>query len=86
MRCEWSLVIEEKQDNLNYYLFPDRDEMGRFSAKLVSDEIKRLFKIKDEIRIIFVSAPSQDELLKYLILQMMKFIGQKLLAFTWMSI
>src|SRR5699024_7852035 len=49
-----------------YYVGKTRDDMGRLAAKIAGDQIKQLLTQKDDIRIIFASAPSQDEVLSYL--------------------
>src|SRR5699024_6345596 len=43
-----------------------RNEMGKASAQLTAERIKRVLEEKKEARIIFASAPSQDEFLYYL--------------------
>lgn len=61
-----NIVHEGKKDKLTYYVGKTRDDMGRLAAKLAGDQIKQLLTKKDEVRIIFASAPSQDEILSYL--------------------
>jgi glucosamine-6-phosphate deaminase len=56
-------------DNLNVSIYSNRQEMGKKAAFDIVDKLKSLLKIKDEVRIIFAAAPSQDdmtaELIKY---------------------
>lgn len=60
------ILLTGKKDKLNYYVALTRDEMGKFAAKLARDKIKQLLQEKEEVRIIFASAPSQNEFLHYL--------------------
>jgi glucosamine-6-phosphate deaminase len=53
-------------DRLNVICASDRNELGKISARHVSDVIINLLEIKDELRIIFAAAPSQNEFLKEL--------------------
>ena len=53
-------------DRLNVFIASDRNELGKISAKHVSDVIINLLEIKEELRIIFAAAPSQNEFLKEL--------------------
>lgn len=53
-------------DRLNVVIASDRNELGKISAKHVSDVIINLLEIKDELRIIFAAAPSQNEFLQEL--------------------
>src|SRR5690625_1785147 len=61
-----NIVHEGKKDELKYYVCSTRDEMGKLAANLASKHIKKLLAEKEEIRVIFASAPSQDETLHYL--------------------
>lgn len=62
-----SIIHEDKRNNLYYYVGKTREDMGKLAATIAGDRIKKLLKQKDEVRIIFASAPSQDEMLSYLI-------------------
>lgn len=53
-------------DRLKVFIASDRNELGKISAKHVSDVIINLLEIKDELRIIFAAAPSQNEFLQEL--------------------
>ncbi len=55
-----------KIDSLEVLIYPDRSEMGRASGEFIAEKIKAILEQKDEIRIIFAAAPSQEETLKYL--------------------
>lgn len=53
--------------SLETYVFDTRREMGLDAAKAVSEKICALLKTKDEIRMIFAAAPSQNEFLEALV-------------------
>jgi len=55
-----------KVDSLEVIVYPDRTEMGKASGELIAKKIKAILEQKDEIRMIFAAAPSQEETLKYL--------------------
>lgn len=59
--------IRGNSDNLKYHVFNNRDDMGKYASNQVVQEIIRLLKKKDEIRMIFAAAPSQNEFLSYLV-------------------
>jgi glucosamine-6-phosphate deaminase len=54
-----------KKDKLLVKTFTTRDEMGKAAAADVAAVIKKLFKTKPTINMIFAAAPSQDEFLAY---------------------
>lgn len=56
-----------QKDKLHYYVLENRDKMGELAANIASERIKKLMEKQDEIRIIFASAPSQNEVLQHLI-------------------
>ena len=56
-----------KVDNLLVKVMPNRNEMGKVSAKDISDKIKELLLQKSEINVIFAAAPSQNDVLKSLV-------------------
>ena|SRR5699024_6654481 len=60
------IIHKGKKDKLNYHVCKDRDVMGKLSADFAIKEIKRLLTEKEEVRIVFASAPSQNEVLHYL--------------------
>lgn len=60
-------TIRFKKDKLNVEIFPSRIEMGKKVAADVSMKIKELLTQKDEVNIIFAAAPSQEELLQFLV-------------------
>jgi glucosamine-6-phosphate deaminase len=66
IKAETNAATFEK-DKLSVGVFPMRDELGKSAAKDVANKIHNLLDEKDEINIIFASAPSQEELIKYLI-------------------
>lgn len=59
-------IYEGKSDKLNYYVCSERNDMGKLAAEFVATEIKNILKEKEEVRIIFASAPSQNEFFKHL--------------------
>ncbi|MGD6831823.1 glucosamine-6-phosphate deaminase [Sutcliffiella halmapala] len=60
-------IKEGKKEKLTYYVFENRDSMGRAAATDVAEQIVKLQGEQDEIRMIFAAAPSQNEVLHYLI-------------------
>lgn len=60
------LVEAGKKDKLNYYVCESRESMGKIAAQLGGERITELLKTKQEVRIVFAAAPSQDEVLKHL--------------------
>ncbi|WP_099354507.1 glucosamine-6-phosphate deaminase [Fredinandcohnia onubensis] len=61
------VVKKGQEDQLSYFVFETRSEMGEFAARDVSDRIVRLQQNQDEIIMVFAAAPSQNEFLQYLI-------------------
>ncbi len=57
------------KDELTFKVLADRPEVGRASADEVSQAINDLLKVQDKVRIIFASAPSQNEFLAELLLR-----------------
>jgi glucosamine-6-phosphate deaminase len=55
-----------KVDKLEVAVYPSRQEMGEQAGKDVEARILELLEQKDEIRMIFAAAPSQNEVLAYL--------------------
>ena len=55
------------KDKLTIKMFADKSEMGTTSAKEISEKIKELLLVKDELNIVFAAAPSQNEVLKNLV-------------------
>ena len=53
-------------DNLDVYIHPDRKSMGADCAKQACGVMRRRLEEKDELNIIFASAPSQDALFEAL--------------------
>jgi glucosamine-6-phosphate deaminase len=51
---------------LNVSILHDRKMVGESAAKNVAKTIGRILEMKDEVRIIFAAAPSQNEFLEYL--------------------
>lgn len=61
------MIKEFKKENLNIKVFSNRKLLGKNAADNVSGLIKELLKKQDEVRIIFGSAPSQDEFIDELV-------------------
>ncbi len=55
-----------KFENLNVQVYENRKEMGKSAATDVISKIKGLLQEKEQIRMIFASAPSQNEFLENL--------------------
>ncbi len=52
--------------DLKINVFPTREEMGIAAGRDVESRLVSLLKKKDEVRMVFAAAPSQNELLEYL--------------------
>ena len=61
-----TLLINNKKDQLNYQVYETRDAMGQAAAQYTEELLVKLQNEQDSIRIIFASAPSQNEFLAYL--------------------
>jgi len=72
-------VKEFRVDKLNTKIFDNREEMGSAAAENVFQRINELIKEKDELRIVFAAAPSQNEFLAELITK--KIDWSKIIAF-----
>jgi glucosamine-6-phosphate deaminase len=55
-----------KVDKLEVAVYPDRAEMGEQAGKEIEAGILELLEQKDELRMIFAAAPSQNEVMAYL--------------------
>ncbi|SFD76607.1 glucosamine-6-phosphate deaminase [Bacillus sp. OV194] len=55
--------LTSRADRLNVKVFETRKEMGQQAASDVSSKIKELLSIQENLRMVFASAPSQNELL-----------------------
>ncbi len=62
-----SVVTEEILDGLRVRVYPTRDEMGRAAARDVADRMRGLLASQGRVRMVFASAPSQNELLDHLV-------------------
>jgi glucosamine-6-phosphate deaminase len=60
--------IKGKKDNLTYYVFENRKEMGQYAAQDVAENIIKLQQQQKEIRMIFAAAPSQNEFLESILM------------------
>lgn len=54
-------------EKLSVNIFATREEMGKYAGKEVVSKIRELLEGKNEINMIFAAAPSQEELIEYLI-------------------
>jgi len=54
-------------DQLHVSVFEDRTELGSKGAELVSNTMKKILKQKDELNMIFASAPSQMDIINELL-------------------
>lgn len=61
-----TILQEGKKDKLNYYVSPNRDNMGMLAAQYAAKKMKEKLSENDEVRVIFASAPSQNEFLHHL--------------------
>ncbi len=52
--------------HLNVNVFPTRHDMGLAAGRDVEARVAGLLRVKDEVRMIFAAAPSQNEMLDYL--------------------
>lgn len=61
------MMKQWKQDQLLIKKYPTREEMGAGAAADAEKVIARIIQEKGEINMIFAAAPSQNEMLKYLL-------------------
>ncbi|WP_408008525.1 glucosamine-6-phosphate deaminase [Pseudalkalibacillus sp. A8] len=61
-----SPVQIDKVDHLEVKTFADRKALGDNAGRQIAEKIKDLLQQKDEIRMVFAAAPSQNEVLSYL--------------------
>lgn len=69
-----------KKDSLNYFVFENREEMGKAAAIDTAEQIVGLQENQDEIRMVFAAAPSQNEFLYHLV-QDQRIKWEKITAF-----
>ena len=60
-------VTTETVDSLQVKVYPTRQEMGQAAGQAVEAKIRELLAQQEVIRIVFAAAPSQNELLAYLV-------------------
>lgn len=60
-------IQQETVDRLSVRVYANRQSMGRDAAKHTADKMKELISQKDNIRMVFAAAPSQNEFLEALI-------------------
>lgn len=60
-------MLSFKKNNLEVYIFENRQIMGDSAAKDISNCIKNVLSVKSECNIIFAAAPSQNDVLKSLV-------------------
>ena len=56
-----------RKELLGVKIYEDREKMGFYAAKDISEYISKLLKNKEEINIVFAAAPSQNDVLKSLV-------------------
>lgn len=61
------LIKEYEKDLLTCKVFSDRDSMGRYAARVIAEKMRELLEQQDEITMVFAAAPSQNDVLRYLI-------------------
>jgi glucosamine-6-phosphate deaminase len=61
------LIKEYKKDRLVCKVFSDRDSMGKYAATQIAETMRKLLSCQQEINMIFAAAPSQNEVLAYLV-------------------
>jgi len=60
-------IKSEIVDQLKYEVYNQREDMGISAGRKAANVIKEALKEKDEVRIIFACAPSQNEMLHELL-------------------
>ncbi len=60
-------IKEYEKDRLLCKVFPDRDSMGKYAGRQIAETMRKLLRSQEEINMIFAAAPSQDEVLSYLV-------------------
>jgi len=63
---ENGLLREFRAGELNVLVYENRDLLGQSAAKAVADQMKKNISEKGKVRVMFASAPSQNDFLKYL--------------------
>ncbi len=66
-QCMIAMKIN-RYKHLNVNVFPTRGEMGLAAGRDIEARVAGLLKVKDEVRMVFAAAPSQNEMLDYLAL------------------
>jgi len=60
-------MIQFRKDQLDVEIYKTRKEMGKVAAEVIAAKLKDLLTKKDEVRIIFAAAPSQDDMTENLV-------------------
>lgn len=60
---EKNLIKEFHVDRLKVEIYPGRTEMGRAAAHAVGERLRNAQRTKDDIRMVFAAAPSQNDFL-----------------------
>lgn len=60
------LIGSTRVDNLNIRVCKNRVDLGIVSGQDIKEKINEILSVRKEIRIVFASAPSQEETLKFL--------------------
>jgi glucosamine-6-phosphate deaminase len=61
------LIKDYEKDRLVCKVFSDRDSMGKYAATQIAEVMRKLLSCQKEINMIFAAAPSQNEVLSYLV-------------------
>ena len=61
------MLAKEKIDQLEVRVYATRTEMGESAGRAVIETIKELHARKESLRLVFAAAPSQNEMLQYLL-------------------
>ena len=62
----FSPVQSYKVDQLTVNIYANRDQMGQAAAHAFASDMRRLISQKNNMRMVFAAAPSQEEFLSYL--------------------
>lgn len=60
-------IKEYEKDYLVCKVFSDRDSMGKYAGRQIAETMRKLLRSQREINMVFAAAPSQNEVLSYLV-------------------
>ena len=61
------MMLTHKVDNLEVFILPNREIMGKAAAQAGAKHLRGLLKTQDEVNVVFAAAPSQEEMMAALI-------------------